>query len=166
MGTGEKMNGFLGIIYHFSRWANVIAGITLTLMMFITVADVILRSLGRPIVGAFELVAFSGAVVIGFAVPFTSWVRGHIYVETFVMKLSGTKQNIFHITTRCLGMGLFLLVGWNLIKMGVDLHHSGEVSSTLELPFYPVLYGLGICCLLQCFVLFGHIAKIAGGRYE
>jgi TRAP-type C4-dicarboxylate transport system permease small subunit len=160
------MNGLLGVIFHFSRWANVIAGITLAFMMFFTVMDVILRSLGKPIVGAFELVAFSGAVVIGFAVPFTSWVRGHIYVETFVMKFSGPKQNIFHITTRCMGIGLFLLIGWNLIKIGVDLHNSGEVSPTLQLPFYPVLYGLGISSLLQCFVLFGDIVKIAGGRYE
>ena len=43
-----------------SQWANTLAGITLTLIMGITVADVILRSCGRPIVGIFELVAYPG----------------------------------------------------------------------------------------------------------
>ena len=141
------MNGLLGIVSHLQSWANVIAGITLTWMMVITVTDVILRSFGKPIVGAYELVAFSGALVIGFSIPFTSWVRGHIYVDIFVLKLSATKQNIFHVTTRGLGIGLFLLIGWNLIKMGMDLQKSGEVSPTLQFPFYPVVYAVGICLL-------------------
>lgn len=81
------MNAFFQIVFGLSRGANILAGITLTLIMGITVTDVVLRSLGRPIVGTFELVAFFGAVVIGFSLPFTSWVRGHIYVDFFVMKL-------------------------------------------------------------------------------
>ncbi len=65
-----------------SRFLNVIAGIALTFMMSLTVADVILRYFKRPIVGTYELVALSGVVVVGFAVPFTSWQRGNISMWT------------------------------------------------------------------------------------
>ncbi len=51
--------------------------------MLLTVADVVLRLLGRPIVGTYELVALGGAVAIGLSLPLTSWVRGHIYVDSF-----------------------------------------------------------------------------------
>ncbi len=59
---------------------------------------------------------------------------------------------------------LFLMIGWNLIKYGIDLRQSGEVSHTLTLPFYPVAYGLGISFFVQCLVLVCDILKIFGGR--
>ena len=48
-----------------------------------------------------------------------------------------------------MGLGLFLMIGWNLIKMGRDLYKSGEVSPTLQMPFYPVVYGVGFAALIQ-----------------
>ena len=149
-----------------SKWANVFGGIILTLMMLITVTDVILRSLGKPIVGAYELVGLSGALVLGFSIPFTSWVRGHIYVDILVQRLPQKGKLGFHITTRGLAIALFLMTGWNLIKMGTDLLRSGEVSPTLQVPFYPVVYAIGVCCFIQCLVLLADVLKIFGGQYE
>jgi len=160
------MNGFLNKINGLSRVFNVIAGISLTFLMLLTVTDVILRALKRPIVGTYELVAFSGAVVIGFAVPLTSWLRGHIFVDFFILRFSQKVRNIFNITTRCLVIVLFFLIGWNLIKYGIDLQNSGEVSLTLQMPFYPVAYGVGVCCFVQCLVLICDVIKIFGGKYE
>ena len=97
------MKGFLSKVQGLSRFLNVIAGISLTFLMFLTVMDVILRTLKRPIVGTYELVAFSGAVVIGFALPLTSWMRGHIYVDFFTQKFQKPVRNIFNIATRCSG---------------------------------------------------------------
>ena len=160
------MNGFLNKINGLSRLFNVIAGISLTFLMLLTVMDVILRALKRPIVGTYELVAFSGAVVIGFAVPLTSWLRGHIFVDFFILRFSQKVRNIFNITTRCLVIVLFFLIGWNLIKYGMDLQKSGEVSLTLQMPFYPVAYGVAVCCFVQCLVLICDVIKIFGGEYE
>ena len=160
------MNGFLNKIKGLSRVFNVIAGISLTFLMLLTVMDVILRALKRPIVGTYELVAFSGAVVIGFAVPLTSWLRGHIFVDFFILRFSKKVRNIFNITTRCLVIVLFFLIGWNLIKYGMDLQKSGEVSLTLQMPFYPVAYGVAVCCFVQCLVLICDVIKILGGKYE
>lgn len=160
------MEGFLNKVKGFAGLLNVIAGITLTVMMSITVADVILRSFRRPIVGTYELVAFSGAVVIGFSLPFTSWVRGHIYVDFIISRFSKKIRNAFNIVTRCMVIWLFLMIGWNLIKFGMDLQRSGEVSLTLQMPFYPVAYGIGICCFIQCLVIGCDLLKIYGGRYE
>jgi TRAP-type C4-dicarboxylate transport system permease small subunit len=160
------MEGFLSKVKGISRFLNLIAGISLSFLMFLTIADVILRLFRRPIVGTYELVAFSGAVVIGFSVPFTSWVRGHVYVDFLILRFSQKIRNVFNIITRCLVICLFLMIGWNLIKYGMDLRKSGEVSLTLQMPFYPVAYGIGICCFFQCLVLLCDILKIRGGKYE
>jgi TRAP-type C4-dicarboxylate transport system permease small subunit len=160
------MKGFLSKIERLSRFLNIIAGISLTFLMLLTVMDVILRALRSPIVGTYELVAFSGAVVIGFAVPLTSFLKAHIYVDFFILKFSKKVRNVFNFITRCLVIVLFFLIGWNLIKYGMDLQKSGEVSLTLQMPFYPVAYGVGLCCFIQCLVLVGDIVKIFGGEYE
>jgi TRAP-type C4-dicarboxylate transport system permease small subunit len=160
------MEGFLNKTRELCRFINLIAGIALSFIMFLTVADIILRSFRKPIVGTYELVAFSGAVVIGFSVPLTSWVRGHIYVDFLILRFSQKVRNIFNIVTRSLGMWLFIMIGWNLISYGMDLRKSGEVSLTLQLPFYPVAYGVGVCCFVQCLVLICDIIKIFGGEYE
>jgi TRAP-type C4-dicarboxylate transport system permease small subunit len=160
------MNLFLDCISRLSRFAQVIAGIALTGIVGLTVTDVTLRSLGRPILGSYEIVALMGALVVGFSLPFTSWVRGHIYVDFLVQKLSDRLRRGFHLATRALGMLLFFLIAWNLFKMGLDLQKSGEVSPTLQIPFYPIVYSVGICCSLQFLVLLGDIIKLVRRKYE
>jgi len=145
---------------------NVIAGCALTFMMLLTVTDVILRFFRMPVVGAYELVAFAGGVVVGFAIPMTSFKKGHIFVDFFILRFQPKTRMLFHLTTRLMGLVLFLIIGWNMIRMGMDMLHSGEVSLTLELPFYPVVYGIGLACFVQCLVILTQIAQVFGGTYE
>jgi TRAP-type C4-dicarboxylate transport system permease small subunit len=160
------MRAFLETTRAISRFLNGIAGISLTFLMLLTIADVILRGFKRPVVGTYELVAFAGAVVVGFSVPLTSWTRQHIYVDFFILKFPQRIKDLFNIVTRGLVIVLFFLIGWNLFKYAADLHHSGEVSLTLQMPFYPVAYGVGVCCFIQCLVLLCDVIKIFGGEYE
>ena len=160
------MGRYLDQVRKLSRLINFIGGVSLVFIMFLTVADIILRSFRKPIIGTYEMVAFSGAVVIGFSVPLTSWMRGHVYTDFLVLRFSQKIRNVLNIVTRCLSIVLFILIGWNLIKYGMDLKKAGEVSLTLTLPFYPIAYGVGICCFIQCLVLLCDIFKIFGGKYE
>jgi len=160
------MERLLQIVSRTNKPLTVVAGGALAFVILITVADVILRSFGSPIIGTYELVCFSGAVLIGFSIPLTSWVKGHIQVDFLIMKFPQRTRKIFNIVTKCLGIGLFLLIGWNVIILGNDLRESGQVSQVLRVPFYPVAYGIGICCFLQCLVLLCDIVKILGGKNE
>jgi TRAP-type C4-dicarboxylate transport system permease small subunit len=160
------MNAFLSSVFRLSKWTNGVGGVVLPIMMIITVTDVFLRLFGKPIVGTYELVAYTGALVVAFSIPYTSWARGHIYVDFFVQKLSPGVQKFFHTVTRVMGIVLFFLAAWNLGKFGMDLARSGEVSPTLQLPFYPIVYAVGVSCLVQCLVLAADIVKIVEGKYE
>ena len=160
------MKHLLAVILKVSKLLYVVSGVALICMMLITVGDVILRELGRPIIGVYELVGFSGAIVIGFGLPYTSWKRGHIYMEFLIVQIPKQRQNIAHVFTRLLGIALFAVAAYNLFVVGIDLHNSGEVSPTLSFPYYPVAYGLGICCIMLCLVLLCDIIKIYGEHYE
>lgn len=160
------MVGYLEIMKKLSRLMHWIAGIALVFIMFLTVADVVLRSFGYPILGTFEIVGLGGAIAIGFALPITSWLRSHIFVDFFILRFSRGVQAFFNIVTRLLSMLVFTLIGYNLFLYAAELSKSGEVTPTRQLPFYPIAYGLGVCCLVECLVLLADIVKVIGGDYE
>jgi TRAP-type C4-dicarboxylate transport system permease small subunit len=157
---------FLKSVHGLSRHFLIVGEIALTFMMFLTVADVIMRSFRKPIVGTYEIVAFSAAVAIGFSLPLTSWMRGHVFVDLFTAKRSPRTRTILNVATRCIVMAFFFLVGWRLIRYGMNLHRVKEVSMTLLMPFYPVAFGLAVCAFTQCLVMICDIIKIARGTYE
>ena len=161
------MGAILWIAEKLSKLMSVISGAALTFIMLLTVCDVFLRYFfDRPIIGTFEIVGLGGAVAIGFALPITSWMRGHIFVDFFVVKFPKAVQGLINIITRLVSIGLFYLIGHNLIKYGYDLYKSGEVSLTRQIPFYPVAYGMAVCSFILCLVLICDIIKIFGGQYE
>jgi TRAP-type C4-dicarboxylate transport system permease small subunit len=135
-------------------------------MMLLTVSDVLLRAGGHPIIGTFEIVALLLALVIGFAIPQVSLDRGHVAMDFLLVKLSRTGKNVMNTFTRVLGLIFFAFIGYNLFNVAARFHTSGEVSPTIKLPFYPVAYGVAVCCLLECFVFIFDIARIWRNEYE
>jgi TRAP-type C4-dicarboxylate transport system permease small subunit len=160
------MESALAYVEKLGKWMQAVSGIALTCLMLLTTADVVMRTFGHPIIGTYELVGLGGAIVLGFAMPITSWVRGHIFVEALYERWPKPVQTATHVATRLVGIILFVLIGWNLYKLGYDLHVAREVTLTRHIPFYPVAYGLAFCCIVQALVLVGDIVKVAGGRNE
>jgi len=141
-----------------------IAGLALTAMMLLTVADVLLRTFKRPIVGTYELVGLLGAVVIGFAIPQTSRVHGHVLMDFLTGKLPTGLQTLCKVLTRLLAIAIFLVIAWNLWILGSDYSRTGETTLTLQFPLYPVAYGIAICCFIECLALFIELLEV--GKQE
>ncbi len=149
-----------------SKFLNIVAGIAVTFMMLLTVTDVLLRAGGHPIIGTFEIVSLLLALVIGFGIPQVSLDRGHVYMDFLLEKLSNKSRKVMNTFTRLLCAALFALIGYNLFSVGARFHASGEVSPTIMIPFYPVAYGVAICCLLECCVFLFDVVRIWRGQYE
>jgi TRAP-type C4-dicarboxylate transport system permease small subunit len=153
------MQGLHAVILRISKVMDVVGGVVLSLMMLITVTDVILRFVGKPITGTYELVFLGGAVVIGCAIPQTSWQGGHVNVDFVLEYLPRMLKKIVVVLTRLLGIAFFFLLGWNLFALGTNLYNKEEVSLTLHVPYYPVAYILGVCAFVECLVLLSHLIK-------
>jgi TRAP-type C4-dicarboxylate transport system permease small subunit len=160
------MKGFLDKVLKLNKGMVVVGGIALSLIVALTTTDVVLRAAGRPILGTYEIVAILGGIVIGFAAPFTSWKRGHIAVDLVTSRLPEKIRNAINTVTRCVAIGLCLIIGCHIIKIGTDFREGSEVSNTLQLPLYPVAYGIAACFFVLAVVLFCDILKIYGGTYE
>lgn len=162
MRTFERSaNGLARIMYY-------VAGVAIVSMMLLTCADVLLR-FGvtlyhayrweflediKPIPGTYELVCFLGAVAVSFAMAHTSVEKGHVAVSLLVRLLPERIQAIIESVTCFLSLILFSMISWQSVLYGNDLRATGEVSLTLQLPFYPFVYGVafsagGVCLILM-----------------
>lgn len=140
--------------------------VTLAFMLVFTLTNVIMRAFGKPIVGDFEIISFLGAVVIGFAIPYTSLYKGHIAVDFLLAMLPKTTSDWINLVTRIIGIAFFLWLAWNFLLMSVDLIRTKEVTPVFRMPYYPISFGLAFCCVIQCVTLVSQIATIVGGRHE
>ena len=141
-----------------------IAGIAIILMMVITCGDVTLRYFRRPIPGTFELVCFLGAVAASFAMAYTSVKKGHVSVSLLVRLFPPRTQAVIGVITELFSLILFSMLSWQSILYGNDLRAAKEVSMTIELPFYPFVYGMSFAAAAVCLVLLvslsHHIKKV------
>ncbi len=142
-----------------SGWFNYVAGAAVIVMTLLTCADVILRLVGSPIPGTYELVGFLGAVIISFAMAYTSLQRGHVAVEMIYEKLPPRAQCVIDSAGSLTGAALFGMIAWQSAVYGVDLRRSGEVSLTLQMPLYPIVCGIAFGCGLLALVLLADFIK-------
>ncbi len=154
------MKSFFRVVERFCGVMDWIGGVVLVFMMLLTVADVILRYLGRPILGTYELVSLAGAVVIGCAMPHTSWSRIHVSVDMMLVKMQKRRQQALQFITRVIGFLLFIIIGVNLFDMGTTLIKTGESTLTLVLPLYPIAYLLAFCCFAEALILLSQIFRL------
>jgi len=80
-----------------------------------------------------------------------------VAVEALVKHLPLRVQGIIYFITHLLSIMLFILIAYECWRYGLDLKASGEVSLTLKIPFYPIMFGIAFSALVVCLVLFGDV---------
>lgn len=146
---------------------EVVAGVVLAFMMIVTLSDVIMRAFGHPILGTVEIITFSGAIVIGFSLPYSSFMKTHVIVDLLTERLSPRAKAALGAVTKSMGLLFFVFVGYNFILFGLSLMKTGEVSPSFKIPYYPITFGLAVSCFLESFTLLLDMLKLlAGGQDE
>lgn len=141
------------IVQRLARSINWIAAISIMGMMLLTTADVILRYFRHPIPGTYEIVGFLGSIAVGFALASTSVQKGHVAVSILFERFSTKSQSLIETANSLLAACFFSLLTWQCVLLADDLRRSGEVSLTLEMPFYPFVYGIAAGCAVLTLVL-------------
>ena len=134
-----------------------VAGMGLLTMMAVTCLDVVMRKLGHPLPGAYDMVKVAAGVTIACALPYTTAIKGHVAVEYFQHKLGRRGRVVVDTLIRLPIMAMFGLFTWELIAYGTKLRTSGEVSMTLQLPVYWVPYVMAFSCAQVVLVTLWHL---------
>jgi TRAP-type C4-dicarboxylate transport system permease small subunit len=130
-------------------------GVCLVAMVVLTCANIAGRAVWLPLRGTFELMGFMGAVVAAFALGYTHMHRGHIAVSVLVNTFAQRTQRALATINDVLGVVFFTVVAWQMGKKALVLAHTGEVTETLRIIYYPFTYAvaLGFAVLALVFLL-------------
>ena len=142
------------IINALNRWLNWIAGGLLVIMMLFTVVNLIMVQVHVPFVGTAEVISYLAALVAAFALGYTQIHRGHTVVDIMVSRFPPRAQAIVDSVMFFIGLALFGVATWQVVKLASRYWELGSLSETLYIIFFPFIYLVGIGCAFFCLVLF------------
>jgi TRAP-type C4-dicarboxylate transport system permease small subunit len=142
-----------------SKWFSWIGGIALLLLTGIACANMLMRPMGIPIAGAYELVGFFGALVVALPLGYAQVTRSHISVDILAVRYSKRTNQIMNAISSFLCMIFFILVAWQTADYATTIWRRSETSETLRIIYYPFVYIVALCCLLLAFVLLINFLK-------
>ena len=160
------MKILLSITTNVSNFMSILAGIVLLLMTAITFLDIVMRNFGKPLLGAYELVAFMGVAVAALALPRASLQKTHVYVDIVIDKLPELLQKTLKILTRIMVFFMFFFAAWYFMLMGKNFIETHTVTMSLKVPYYPVVFALAASSIVQCLICICEIFIDKGGSNE
>ncbi len=143
-----------------------IGAVCLTGMMVVTVIDVATRGMGKPVFGLVEIVSLLAVIVLASAMPATHVENGHVGVGLLLHRLKPRTQALIDGITGILGTLLFAVVTWQMFIYAGMMRRSGEVSMSLQLPTYLLIYAVavafGVLALVILVAAIDNFRKAAG----
>jgi len=136
-----------------SKWFCWIGGLALLSMTGVACLNMLLRPLGTPLTGAYELVGFFGALVVALPLGYAQISRSHISVDILATRYSKRTQRIMNIISSFFCLIFFILVAWQSALYASAIWKRGETSETLRIIYHPFVYVVALCCLLLSLVL-------------
>ncbi len=119
-----------------------LGALILCLMMALATCNMIFGFMGQPIKGAYEVTGFLGALAACLALAPTQQVRGHITVTIFDRFIPYKIRHFLNLAAQVLLACFFFLIIRQLVLLGLSLRLFGELSESLRVPFYPLIFFL------------------------
>ncbi len=138
---------------HISHGLAIFAGLTLTAMMVLACWNMIGRAFGAPLMGAFELMGFMGAVVAAFSLAYAQQARSHIFVAFFIARFKRPVRLALDAAVHLASAVFFLHAALELEKLAAFIVDMGELSETLQIIYHPFVWAVSLGCLAMGFVL-------------
>lgn len=127
-----------------SLWVNrslaAAAGVALAGMMLFTAFDVLMRSLGTPVAGSFEVIGWLSAAAMALALGDVQVHKGHVAMTLVSDRLKGRTAALLEAINSLVALGLFGIAAFVILRYGTVLRETGSLSETLQVAVYPWVY--------------------------
>ena len=149
------MSGFIDVA---ARVITYGAALFLAVMMMITVADVVLRTLFNfPIFGTFDLVELFLVALVYLAITEVFLREDHVVVELVDQIFSPRAIAVLRVITGLIGVAFLIGMGINMVQPALDMMEFDECTRDLSIPKYihwiPILFGV-FCSIIAVGLIF------------
>ncbi len=144
----------------------VLGGVSLLGLMLLGAGNVVSRMLGHPFSGTYELVGLLGALSVALALGETQRCKDHIMVDLFTRGFPAWLLRLLDGLQYLVSMAFFGALAYGVFHLAETLRQSGEVTETLKLPYYPVIYVVALGFAILALVMAADFATLCIRRKE
>lgn len=123
-----------------------LAGLALMALLVFTVSDMVLRAMGRPVAGSFEIIGWLSACAMALALGAVQQHKGHVAVQLFEKTFSLRVKALVDVLICLLSLLLFVAVAWYVARYAMVLQRTGSLSETLRVVVYPWVFVVALGC--------------------
>lgn len=133
----------------------IVLGVTaLTLMMFLTAADVAGRYFfNSPISGGLEVVEFLMAIIVPCCIAYCAQQKCHVAVELVVDHFPKKLKRVCHFFVTIPSIVFILLISWQNYHYIFETYDSKLTSAVLKIPAYPFVIPIAICTTVFALIM-------------
>ena len=143
-------------IKKFNYCIQFVSGATLTVLMLMTVVDIVIRKwLSFNFRGAFELTQIMLVIIVFFGVAYAQDNGDHVVIDFVYAFLPRGGKLVFSAICSILNMLLALAMCWMVFRYGMDLIPRNATTSTLKIPWWPIV-------TISTVGMIGYVMSIAG----
>lgn len=139
-------------IHTASKWGLWISSAFLFIMMLGVVVDVVMRLIGHPIKGFYDIGEVLMAALVYAAVGYTQFDKSHVRVDLLLMKLPRRVARSLDTLMMFASAGVSGLLTWAMASRAASIISStgqGPVTGLLEISHTPFIVIVAIGCFLM-----------------
>jgi TRAP-type C4-dicarboxylate transport system permease small subunit len=138
-----------------SRVLNDVSMVVLTAVMFLVVADVLMRRLfNAPIIGANDIRAVGFALVVFLPMGWCALMDRHVDLTVVVTRLPKKAQQYIGACMMLLTTAILGVTCWQLMRQGIRLQTMSGETPVVGIPYYPFVYLATLGMLMMTLVFF------------
>ncbi len=132
------------IIKQINKFLMLIAASTLIISMVEAVINMVLRRLGQPIQGSFEIMSFACAIISTLGLGYSQEQKAHINVDIIFRFFPIILKKFLRLIGNLMCSLFFLAISLRLFSLSMTYFYSGQLSETLRIPIYPITFLVGM----------------------
>jgi TRAP-type C4-dicarboxylate transport system permease small subunit len=143
------MKALKRIVEALNRGFGIVGCVALAALTALAIVNMISRAVFTPVPGSYELIGFLCAVAAAMGLGYTQLAKGHVAVTIVTDMFSPRANRVLEGVSHLVSAAFFCLAAWQTVRWGTGLARAGELSETLKIPFFPVVYAaaLGLAML-------------------
>lgn len=140
-----------------------LAGLALVLIIVVLVGNVLIRLVGDPINGTFEVVSMAAVVTFGLSMGYAQTRNAHVSIDLVVKRWPRRARIVVGALVAAASAALFVQLTTSLVIYGLNQREQGAATELLGIPTWPSVFAVvvGVGALMLALVADLAKAKLA-----
>jgi len=127
---------------------------SLPIVMFINILNIAGRYFIKvPVKPTYELTGLFMVMLLALGWPYTSAIRGHVFVDVLTMRLPKSIQIGLEILNSWIAFIFFMAMAWSSVETAKQFYKLGSHSDLLEIPYLYLAVLMAFGAFLVCIVI-------------